>query len=192
MKATQKKINPSSGEIGVKMRVFRFLIIFLSLGISACATLAPEISINKTPTEIINERIANARNSIEGNQTPMGKLKDGILSVRNLIEGISKESQSSVQSLAWAVPYREVEEFKPALYLPATNTSTTDKTLKIQWVTTDTTEELIKGCTAVGAKMGLLGCATWSRKACTIITPQNTTLAIIGHEFRHCFTGNFH
>jgi hypothetical protein len=38
------------------------------------------------------------------------------------------------------------------------------------------------------------GCAFWepNHASCTIITPKTTNLAVLGHEVRHCFQGNFH
>lgn len=35
-------------------------------------------------------------------------------------------------------------------------------------------------------------CAFWDKNSCTIITQRQTTMAILGHELRHCFLANFH
>ena len=35
-------------------------------------------------------------------------------------------------------------------------------------------------------------CAKWTSKSCTIYTAPETSHAILGHELRHCFEGNFH
>lgn len=39
-----------------------------------------------------------------------------------------------------------------------------------------------------------LGCAMWdaSKSICTIVTPTVTSHAVLGHELRHCFEGEFH
>lgn len=196
MKSHAKDIYSDSNEMGVKMKFFRFLTIFLSLAVSACATLAPEISTNKTPIEIVKERMANAHNSIEANRTPIEIIKAGIFNARNLIESISREAQesalTSARSLSFAVPSSEIESFQPTLYSAKTNEIANNKTMKIKWITTNGIKELIKACSAAGTSAGVLGCATWGRETCIIITPPNTALAIIGHEFRHCFTGSFH
>mgnify|MGYP006273885049 CR=1 FL=1 len=38
----------------------------------------------------------------------------------------------------------------------------------------------------------ILGCARWYGNQCTIITGANTDTAILGHEVRHCYDGDFH
>jgi len=38
----------------------------------------------------------------------------------------------------------------------------------------------------------IYGCAQWSTNMCKIYTSTTTTAAILGHELRHCFEGNWH
>ena len=45
-----------------------------------------------------------------------------------------------------------------------------------------------------GFGYSMKACAFWDRptNTCTIITAKTTTQAILGHEARHCFQGDFH
>jgi hypothetical protein len=38
----------------------------------------------------------------------------------------------------------------------------------------------------------IYGCTQWSTNSCKIYTGRTTTVAILGHELRHCFEGNWH
>jgi len=38
----------------------------------------------------------------------------------------------------------------------------------------------------------IYGCALMSTNSCKIYTGRTTTVAVLGHELRHCFEGNWH
>jgi hypothetical protein len=38
----------------------------------------------------------------------------------------------------------------------------------------------------------IYGCAQMTANSCKIYTGRTTTVAILGHELRHCFEGNWH
>lgn len=42
------------------------------------------------------------------------------------------------------------------------------------------------------AKNYILACAAWRGNSCTVITGTNTDTALLGHEIRHCYDGDFH
>jgi hypothetical protein len=54
------------------------------------------------------------------------------------------------------------------------------------------------GFARLGKGLKMDGCAFWSdptpnkTNVCTVITAKNTDHDTVGHEFRHCFQGNFH
>lgn len=71
---------------------------------------------------------------------------------------------------------------------------------KIEW---RQIKEIQKGCNDESKKRGLGGfkiavdaCSFWDKGVlgdyCLIITEPNTSMAILGHEVRHCFQGAFH
>ncbi len=47
-----------------------------------------------------------------------------------------------------------------------------------------------------GFGYGVEACSFWGRtlgiNQCTIITNKQTTMAVVGHEIRHCFAGSWH
>lgn len=38
----------------------------------------------------------------------------------------------------------------------------------------------------------ILACAVWQGNQCTVITGTDTDTAVLGHEIRHCYDGDFH
>jgi hypothetical protein len=63
----------------------------------------------------------------------------------------------------------------------------------IEWVTRADASEYCQRLYG-SANNSYLGCAKWDafNKRCVIITQRTTTHAILGHELRHCFEGQFH
>lgn len=61
----------------------------------------------------------------------------------------------------------------------------------IEWKTTDNPALVCgKGYRAVTAN--IIGCAIREGIRCTIYTKRELNLAILGHEIRHCYEGNWH
>lgn len=61
-------------------------------------------------------------------------------------------------------------------------------------ITFVTLDHVVPFCSKVTGKRHAVACAVWSldHSKCTIYTAKNTDSAIVGHEIRHCFEGNFH
>ena len=80
-------------------------------------------------------------------------------------------------------------------------------TSTINWVAVDNVFEACDieskkrgngGFARLGKGLKMDGCAFWTdptpnkTNTCTIITAKNTDHDTVGHEFRHCYQGNFH
>lgn len=73
-----------------------------------------------------------------------------------------------------------------------------EKTVAITWKPVDNvqkvcdTESKNRGHGGFGYSVN--SCAFWSADGsqCTVITPRNTNMHLLGHEVRHCFQGNWH
>ena len=86
--------------------------------------------------------------------------------------------------------------------LTACSTTTTEpifysKTTTIQWRKVSNVHEYCRQALPhkkLKENEIFYGCATWSKveSKCTIITGYADNLTIIGHEVKHCFTGEFH
>ena len=74
-------------------------------------------------------------------------------------------------------------------------TSPQNRAVVVRWITVDDVDQY---CRDLGAKalpypvIEVYGCATYTKTKCTIYTSHTTTNAIVGHELRHCFDGNYH
>ncbi len=71
-----------------------------------------------------------------------------------------------------------------------------NKTITVNHIVTDNVQ---KTCEAESRKRGNGGfgygvqaCTFWNGNVCTIITAKKETHHTLGHEFYHCFAGNFH
>lgn len=62
----------------------------------------------------------------------------------------------------------------------------------IRWITVDDISGLcqLKMMDKVNKKN--LACSEYNDQTCTIFTGRNTNMAILGHEIRHCFEGQWH
>ena len=61
------------------------------------------------------------------------------------------------------------------------------------WETVDDVDAICKKLNATITKDSTVyGCAQPTKNYCKIYTGKTTTMPILGHEFRHCFEGNFH
>jgi hypothetical protein len=102
------------------------------------------------------------------------------------------QSMSPAPSLS-AIPASELMPFTP---LPADK-----RIMDVVTVKWDVRPDASEFCAKV-AKMSVerayftppLACAYWVRakKECTIVTLPTTSHAVLGHELRHCFEGQFH
>ena len=71
------------------------------------------------------------------------------------------------------------------------------KTVRISWTYVDDPDET---CRKLGVKtlpwpwVEVLACTVYDQPlaSCTIYTGKNTNTAILGHELRHCFEGDYH
>jgi hypothetical protein len=71
--------------------------------------------------------------------------------------------------------------------------------MRINWIVS---KDIVQTCNMVFALAGqkakynnnIVACATRSKSAgtCDIYTAENLTLAVLGHEIRHCFEGAWH
>ena len=67
-------------------------------------------------------------------------------------------------------------------------------TTKVTWTTVD---DVTEECVKLGTKdprpyQQIAGCALYNQNTCKIITAKSTSMAVLGHELRHCFEGKFH
>jgi hypothetical protein len=80
---------------------------------------------------------------------------------------------------------------------PTTSPISYSQTTKIQWRKVPNVDEYCRQ--ALPDKKSketkvYQGCAVWSKveSKCTIVTGYKEDLAVIGHELKHCFNGEFH
>lgn len=70
---------------------------------------------------------------------------------------------------------------------------TTHKPMVVHWKVVDDPHAVCKGVGSHHSKGStILACAKTVENHCTIYSAKNTSLAILGHEMRHCFEGDWH
>ena len=84
-------------------------------------------------------------------------------------------------SLANAQSYNIQFEAKPNL--PEKN---------IRWVVLDNVSAFCQRKVPLVGTQRVLACSEYTDKTCTIYTGRSTDMAIVGHEIRHCFEGQWH
>ena len=84
-------------------------------------------------------------------------------------------------SMASAQSYNIQFEAKPNL---------PDKT--IRWVVVENVSAVCQNKMPALAGQRILACSEYNNHTCTIYTGLVTDMAIVGHEIRHCFEGQWH
>ena len=91
------------------------------------------------------------------------------------------------------LPVSELESFVP---VPTHARLMND--VKVRWEIRENVVELCSRAAKISTTQAWmtppLACAMWNvaSKECVIITGKRVTHVELGHEFRHCFEGNFH
>jgi hypothetical protein len=62
----------------------------------------------------------------------------------------------------------------------------------IRWVVVDNVSAVCQNKMPALAGQRILACSEYNNHTCTIYTAPVTDLAIVGHEIRHCFEGQWH
>jgi len=65
-------------------------------------------------------------------------------------------------------------------------------TMTVKWLIVKDLEKACFGKKKDVNQGELHGCAKFNKKICIVYTKQQTTLANLGHEMRHCFEGHWH
>lgn len=92
---------------------------------------------------------------------------------------------SGCNALMTVVPDDQYKEFS----IDSTNRISGKPTVRFR-----TVEDAGKECGSLTGYKKALGCARYTSdgSSCEIIVSSKTSMAIIGHELRHCFEGDFH
>ena len=62
----------------------------------------------------------------------------------------------------------------------------------IRWVTVEDISSFCQAKVPLKSNKRLLACSEYNNKSCTIYTGRTTDMAVVGHEIRHCFEGQWH
>jgi hypothetical protein len=62
----------------------------------------------------------------------------------------------------------------------------------IRWVVVENVSAVCQNKIPALAGQRILACSEYNNRACTIYTGLITDMAIVGHEIRHCFEGQWH
>ena len=62
----------------------------------------------------------------------------------------------------------------------------------IRWVVLDNVSAFCQSKVPLVGTQRVLACSEYTNKTCTIYTGRSTDMAIVGHEIRHCFEGQWH
>jgi hypothetical protein len=62
----------------------------------------------------------------------------------------------------------------------------------IRWVVVKNVSEICQNKMPALAGQRILACSEYNNHSCTIYTGLITDMAIVGHEIRHCFEGQWH
>jgi hypothetical protein len=62
----------------------------------------------------------------------------------------------------------------------------------IRWVVLENVSSFCQGKMPALAGQRILACSEYNNRTCTIYTGLITDMAIVGHEIRHCFEGQWH
>jgi hypothetical protein len=62
----------------------------------------------------------------------------------------------------------------------------------IRWVVVENVSAVCQGKMPALAGQRILACSEYNNHSCTIYTGLITDMAIVGHEIRHCFEGQWH
>jgi hypothetical protein len=62
----------------------------------------------------------------------------------------------------------------------------------IRWVVIDDISRFCQSKVPLVGNQRMLACSEYNNYTCTIYTGRTTDMAIVGHEIRHCFEGQWH
>jgi len=62
----------------------------------------------------------------------------------------------------------------------------------IRWVVLENVSSFCQGKMPALSNQRILACSEYNNHTCTIYTGPVTDMAIVGHEIRHCFEGQWH
>ena len=62
----------------------------------------------------------------------------------------------------------------------------------IRWVVVENVSEFCQAKSPWLGNQRVLACSEYNSRLCIIYTGRTTDLAIVGHEIRHCFEGQWH
>ena len=62
----------------------------------------------------------------------------------------------------------------------------------IRWVVVENVSAVCQNKIPALAGQRILACSEYNNRTCTIYTGLITDMAIVGHEIRHCFEGQWH
>ena len=62
----------------------------------------------------------------------------------------------------------------------------------IRWVVLENVSSFCQGKMPALSNQRILACSEYNNHTCTIYTGPVTDMAIVGHEIRHCFEGEWH
>jgi hypothetical protein len=62
----------------------------------------------------------------------------------------------------------------------------------IRWVVLENVSSFCQGKMPALSNQRILACSEYNNHTCTIYTGLVTDMAIVGHEIRHCFEGQWH
>jgi len=62
----------------------------------------------------------------------------------------------------------------------------------IRWVAVEDISSFCQAKVPLKSNKRLLACSEYTDQTCTIYTGTTTDMAVVGHEIRHCFEGQWH